>query len=446
MNYDPLVSSHVSPALPMPSTYWHSTHSCKSYPSLSNDIKTDYLIIGGGYTGLSAAITLAEAGKSPVLIDAHSIGFGCAGRNGGFVLSGSGRMALSAIEAKWGKETAKGMQGEFDGAVHLLKKRISQYDMQVDLCEGPYYKLAHNAKQATHLHSAARKQKKLFGVHSNLLSQNDVEGNFAIKNTFGGVQVDGACLHPLKLADEYARTATTLGALLYYGTPALSLNKHTDTYTVTTPTATIHAKNVLIASNAYTPKQFHVAVDNKQFPVQSSIFVTSPLTTQQRDITGLNKPMSFMDTRMMKYYYRVLPDGRLLFGGRGAVLGKHSDNDSEKARLYKAMTKSFPALDGIAMTHFWSGWVSVSFDDMPRIFIDAEQNGSLGYAMGYCGSGVSFAAHAGMRLAQRMLDEGQNEIDLSLPLYQSALPTFPFATFRRMALRGLYQWAKVAER
>lgn len=253
-------------------------------------------------------------------------------------------------------------------------------------------------------------------------------------------------MHPLKLADEYARTATTLGALLYYGTPALTLNKHSDTYTVTTPTATIHAKNVLIASNAYTPRQFHVAVDNKQFPVQSSIFVTSPLTTQQRDITGLNKPMSFMDTRMMKYYYRVLPDGRLLFGGRGAVLGKHSDNDSEKARLYKAMTKSFPTLDGIAMTHFWSGWVSVSFDDMPRIFVDTEQNGSLGYAMGYCGSGVSFAAHAGMRLAQRMLGEGKNEINLSLPLYQSALPTFPFATFRRMALRGLYQWAKVAER
>jgi glycine/D-amino acid oxidase-like deaminating enzyme len=154
--------------------------------------------------------------------------------------------------------------------------------------------------------------------------------------------------------------------------------------------------------------------------------------------------MSFMDTRMMKYYYRVLPDGRLLFGGRGAVSAKGSDSNSEKQRLYKAMVKSFPALKGIGMDYFWSGWVSVSFDDMPRIFADIQSTNKLGYAMGYCGSGVSFAAFAGMRLAQRMM--GQENFDTTLPLYSSPLPSFPFPAFRRMALHGLYQWAKVAER
>lgn len=443
MNYDPLISSHVNPSMPMPNTYWHATHSCSPYPSLSCDISTDYLVIGGGYTGLSAAITLAEEGKNPVVIDAHSVGFGCAGRNGGFILSGSGRMSLSAIEAKWGERIAKGMQGEFEGAVDLLRQRIERYDMDVDLCEGPYYKLAHNSKQAKLLHNAASDQSTRFGIANSLLSQRDIEKRFSIKHTFGGVKVDGACLHPLKLVDAYAKTAHQLGVSLYYATPAVEIKPDTRGYTVTTPRGNIKAKHILIASNAYTPQRFHPIVDNKQFPVQSSIFVTAPLSPDQQAATGLNSSMSFMDTRMMKYYYRVLPDNRVLFGGRGAVSGKNGDHPSEKARLYNALMKSFPALAGINMDYFWSGWVSVSLDDMPRIFVDTTHQGSIGYAMGYCGSGVSFAAFAGMRLAQRML--GHEEMDLSLPLYQTALPTFPFAHFRRLALRGLYQWAKIAE-
>lgn len=442
--YDPLISKHVSPEHALPKSYWQSTHKCRNFDALDHNTSTDYLIVGGGYTGLSAAITLAESGKNTTLIDANALGFGCAGRNGGFVLSGSGRMSLAAIEQKWGPAVAKGMQGEFDGAVSLLQQRINQYSMNVDWCDGPYYKLAHNAKSAAMLHSSAELQAKRYGVESTLLSQIDVQNTFSIKHVFGGVKVDGACLHPLKLTDEYARVAHNLGVSLYYNTPAMTIEKQHDGFTVTTPTATVNAKHVIIATNAYTPKRFHADVDNKQFPVQSSIFVTAPLSKAQQSACGLSSPMSFMDTRMMKYYYRVLPDGRLLFGGRGAVTAKGSDNKREKQRLYNAMIKSFPVLNGIGIDYFWSGWVSVSFDDMPRIFVDTNSNNKLGYAMGYCGSGVSFAAFAGMRLAQRMI--GIESINTRLPLYSSPLPSFPFPAFRRMALHGLYQWAKVAER
>ena len=442
--YDPLKSRGVSPFDPQPNSYWHHTHTCRKFESLKQNISTDYLIIGGGYTGLSAAITFAEADKNTTVIDANTIGFGCAGRNGGFVLSGSGRLSLSAIEEKWDQKTAKGMQAEFDGAVALLKQRINKYDMQVDWCEGAYYKLAHSKKSATMLHHAAQKQAADYGVKSTCLSQADIQDRFAIAHTYGGVKVDGACLHPLKLIDEYARVAENFGAALYYNTPALEIEKTHNWFEVSTPNTIITAKHVVIASNAYTPKRFHEKVDNKQFPVQSSIFVTAPLSESQKNACGLTSPMSFMDTRMMKYYYRVLPDGRLLFGGRGAVSAKGSDSNSEKQRLYNAMAKSFPALKGIAMDYFWSGWVSVSFDDMPRIFADTQSTNKLGYAMGYCGSGVSFAAFAGMRLAQRMM--GQENFDTTLPLYSSPLPSFPFPAFRRLALHGLYQWAKVAER
>ncbi|WP_394221547.1 NAD(P)/FAD-dependent oxidoreductase [Alteromonas gracilis] len=451
MTYDPLISRGVSSSLPVANSYWHATYAPATLSPLNKKLSTDYLVIGGGYTGLSAAITLAQAKQQVTLVDANSLGFGCAGRNGGFVLSGSGRLSLSAIESKWGNNIAQGMQAEFDGAVNLLKKRISDFNMQVDFVEGPYFKLAHNEKQATLLHDSAKHLKTAFNVPSTPLSQDAITSRFGIEGVHGGVKVDGACLHPLKLVSEYARVAKELGASLYFDSPALRIEKHRNGFVVTTPNGTITAKHLLIATNAYTPKRFHSSVDNKQFPVQSSIFVTAPLNEQQRTQTGLTESMSFMDTRMMKYYYRVLPDGRLLFGGRGAVKGRDANNDSEKQRLYRAMTKSFPALAGIAMDYFWSGWVSVSLDSMPRIFIDGDndigptsRSYQCGYAMGYCGSGVSFAAFAGQRLAQRMMNI--NSADWSLPLYQSPLKAYPFAKARRLALHGLYQWAKVAER
>ena len=452
MTYDPLISRGVSSMFPAANSYWHATHKPPTLPPLNKRVITEYLIIGGGYTGLSAAITLAQAKQNVTLLDANSLGFGCAGRNGGFILSGSGRLSLSAIEKKWGRSVAKAMQGEFDGAVNLLKQRLTDFDMQVDLVEGPYFKLAHNVKQAKQLCASAKELSSNFNVPSSVLTTKDLTARFGIERVYGGVELEGACLHPLKLASEYASVAEDLGATLFYDSPAISIEEHKTGYLVKTPSGSVSTKHILITTNAYTPKRFHDSVDNKQFPVQSSIFVTAPMSQEQRVQSGLTSPMSFMDTRMMKYYYRVLPDGRLLFGGRGAVKGKDADNASEKQRLYRAMLNSFPSLSGIAMDYFWSGWVSVSLDSMPRIFIDNEvsgnnlnrSSGNIGYAMGYCGSGVSFAAFAGQRLAQRMM--GTGDVDLSLPLYRSPLKTYPFAKARRLALHGLYQWAKIAER
>ena len=445
MIYAPLVSTSVLPLHPKPNSYWHADYQCQTLPSSLvypfTEKQTDFLVIGGGYTGLSAAISLSEAGKSVTVIDAHALGFGCSGRNAGFVLSGSGRLSLSAIQDKWGLETATGMQQEFDSAVALLFERIERYNMQVDLVKGPYYKLAHTQKQAALLHASANAMNRQFNGNAELLSQDDIASRFSIRSVHGGVQTPGACVNPLKLLDEYARVALAKGAQLLYQTPALRIEDKKSYFNVITEKGPIRAKHILLATNAYTPKQFHSSIDTKHFPVQSSILVTAPLNKEMQQETGLNHAASFMDTRTMKYYYRVLLDGRLLFGGRGAVTGKDADNEKEKQRLFNAMAASFPSLRHIAVDHFWSGWVSVSMDSMPRIFTTDE--GRIGYAMGYCGSGVSFSAFAGMRLAQRML--GDNSINLSLPLYDTPLPTYPLPQLRRLALQGLYQWAKIFE-
>ncbi|WP_414828342.1 NAD(P)/FAD-dependent oxidoreductase [Alteromonas sp. H39] len=440
MPYDPLKSAGVTPDLPRPDSYWASMHTPASYAPLDANIHTRFAVIGAGYTGLSAALELAEAGQEVTVIDAHEIGFGCAGRNGGFVLKGTGRYTLNAIANKWGEQIALGMRDEFNDAVSLLTSRIQRYGIDCDLQPGPYLKIAHNQKSAIALQAAQEINRSKFASDETFVSASALQEHINIQHAFGGVIQPGLALNPLKLVDGYAKACHRLGVRIVTNTPVTNIANTGSGFELHTNSYKVCAERLVIASNAYTPKMFHPCVDKRQFPVQSSIIVTAPLSKAQRNATGLTRPMMMMDTRMMKYYYRMLPDGRLLFGGRGSVSAGVRGDASSRRRLEQAMVASFPALRDIKTDYFWNGWVSVSLDNLPRIMTDS--NHKTGYAMGYCGSGVSFAALAGKRLAQRMLGES---VDTRLPLYQDGLPIYPFAGMRRMALRALYAWAKLAE-
>jgi glycine/D-amino acid oxidase-like deaminating enzyme len=142
-----------------------------------------------------------------------------------------------------------------------------------------------------------------------------------------------------------------------------------------------------------------------------------------------------MDTRTLKYYYRLLPDNRILFGGRGAIRGKDAADPIYARRLLAALKRCFSGLDDLTYQYQWSGWVGVSYDDLPRV-ATAEPN--LFYAAGYCGSGLSFSALAGKRLAQRVVGEKLP----ALPIYHSTLPTFPMNVFRRQGQKMFYQWGR----
>jgi len=146
-----------------------------------------------------------------------------------------------------------------------------------------------------------------------------------------------------------------------------------------------------------------------------------------------------MDTRALKYYYRKLPDNRILFGGRGAITGKGAEDPYFSQRLLAVLKTNFPALENIKYDYTWSGWLSMALDDLPHIFQNEQRN--VFYSMGYCGSGVSFSVQAGKRLAQKVAGQSTP----NLPLYQKALPKFPFAPFRRIGQWGYFQYGKVKD-
>lgn len=440
MTYDPLVSSAVDASAAVPDTYWQTTCQPTRFAALNEDHETDYLIIGGGYTGLSAALELSEKQSGRVtLIDSHSMGYGCAGRNAGFVLSGSGRLGPLALASKFGSATAGAIQNEYNNAVTQLLHYIAKYDITCDLTPGPYYKLAHTTKQARLQTDSLARLASQFGSQATALDVQALQQKLSVQGFYGATVQPGYGLNPLKLVDGLACAARNGGAQLFAQTPALNIEPHKSGYTVWTPTGRIAASKVLIASNAYSSKQLHPSIDNRQFPVQSSILVTDPLSDAELASIGLEGPATMMDTRLMKYYYRLLPDNRMLFGGRGEVTGKAAA--AGQARLFNAMTTSFPVLKNKPVSHFWSGWVSVSLDSLPRVYFDSALN--LGYAMGYCGAGVSFASFAGRRLAQQAT--GSTDVP-DLPLYTTPLPRYPLAGLRRFGLRALYAWARVTER
>lgn len=435
--FDPLIDKKPAANNTYPDSYWASTAgNLASYPTLEQDIEADVAIIGGGFAGLSCAYHLAKFHNiKATVLEANEIGWGCSGRNGGFVLNGTGRLSFPQMQKKWGNDTAQRIYKEFRSAICTVDELIEQGNIQCDIIPGGYLKVAHKANLIPGLQQQARILSSQFNDPVQFIDAEQLKSEY-----LAGTEAHGALyfpysfgIHPLKLAQGYATMTTQAGADIYTHSAVNQWTTENNQHLVHTDKGTVRAKKVVIASNGYTINRFHSCIDNRHFPVLSTIIVTKPLTQEELAACGFKPGLMVMDTRELKYYYRLLPDNRILFGGRGAIQGKHADDPIYQQRLLAALRQSFPQLSKQQVDYCWSGWVSVSFDDYPRI-CQADEQGSIYYSMGYCGSGVSFTAQAGKRLAQRIAGEDIPD----LPFMHSPLPKFPLSPLRRMGLWGFY--------
>jgi glycine/D-amino acid oxidase-like deaminating enzyme len=172
-------------------------------------------------------------------------------------------------------------------------------------------------------------------------------------------------------------------------------------------------------------------------PILSNCIVTRPLTDAELAATNFLTHQAITDTRTLRHYYRLLPDKRVQIGSRSAITGADASAEVHLRMLVEGLYRKFPPLKGIKIDYSWWGWVDVSHDMMPRI-TQPDPSQSVFYALGYGGNGVSFSAHAGRRMAERMA--GLTDTAFDLPIYNSPLPGHPFAPFRRIGQRMLYRW------
>ena len=455
--YDPLHDKSPGCGEKYPKSYWAAVSGTRSVTSsglvegssnqpdddgqINQDIDVDVAIIGAGYTGLSTALHLAsEHGIKAHVLEANQTAWGCSGRNAGFILKSSGRKSYATMQHQWGEEVMRGIYNEMCQGVETVNHLIAQ-GIDCDQQEAGFIKVAHKPKMFKALISQAKLQQKMFGYDVQILTQAEVRQHYMDdKNAYGAIRYkDGFGVNPLKLAWGYQKLARSAGAKVHTSSPVISWQEENGQQVLQTPKGQVTAQKVVIATNGYTPKGFHDLVTNRTLPVLSQIIVTEPLTEQQLAACNFLTSNVVMDTRALKYYYRKLPDNRILFGGRGAITGKGAEDPFYANRLLEVLKTSFPPLTNIRYSYAWSGWICMALDDLPHIH--QNEKNTIFYSMGYCGSGVSFSVQAGKRLAEKVA--GISSPDL--PLYQKSLPKFPFAPLRRVGQWGYFHYGKIKD-
>lgn len=441
--YDPLVSSSIDNNQPYPQSYWADTvDNLPADNPLENDLIVDTAIIGGGYAGLSCAYHLAKNyGNNAVVLEANGPGWGCSGRNAGFVLPLSGRLGYEALVKKFGLQQALSIHQEFLNGVELVEQLIETSGMDVQRQPNGYLKIAHRPKYFEQLQRQADFMAKHFGYEVEPMTKAQLQQDYVDHHQAHGALLyqQGYGIHPFKLCLAYHKLAVDSGAQVYTNSPVQNWQKEGQYHLLSTPKGRVKAKNVVCCSNGYTPNTLHSSVDKRFLPVLTSVIVTRPLTDQEIQNARFFTNQVMMDTRQLKYYYRKLPDNRILFGGRGAISGKQAQSSKYHDRLLEGLKKSFPALNALTTDYRWSGWISVSLDDIPHIH-QADDN--VFYSAGYCGAGLSFSALAGKRLAQKVASDAKGH---NTPMLTTPLPKFPLSPFRRVGQRMFYELGRVRD-
>jgi len=446
--YDPLKSATPGQGRDYAPTYWIGTAGEPPADDgpVTGDMDVDVVIIGAGFTGLTAAIFLAqEYGIRATVLEANRTSWGCSTRNGGQAQCASGRLKRSQWIERYGLDTALKLHRECLDGMETFKTLIKDIDCEPQ--HGGHLYVAHRDKVMPTLEKEAKLLRETFDYDAQILDAETVKRDWVGDQDAAGAmhEPEGIGIHAGKLAFGYLRKARALGATVHPSSPVLGWETRDGVHYLKTPGGVVKARSVGIATGGYTSQSLHPQLKNRLLPILSNSIVTRPLTPSEIDACNLHTRQVITDTRVLRHYYRLLPDNRLQIGSRSAITGRDAPQQKYEDVLVNNMVRKFPALKGISLEYSWWGWVDVSHDMMPRIH-QPDPKETVFYALGYGGNGVMYSAQAGRRLAQWIAGDGNQ---LELPIFTSKLP-FPniremvesqaFAPFRRFGQRFLYRW------
>lgn len=403
---------YQSPISPGRSWYEDTVDERPSYSRLDGDKSCDVAIIGGGFTGLSAAAHLAASGTNVVLIEAHRFGDGASGRNGGQMNTGQ-RAWPEEMEAEYGFTRAKALFDLAEEAKAHLLDFASVNGIEIDYAPGQM-SVAHKKRYVDNYRAHAEAMANRFGYpHISFMGADETAERLGSRRFFGGVRDTGTGhIHPLKLLIGSARVAAEAGAHLYENTPATGIASNGGKVSITTDHGTITADKCLIATNAHggnlePESAAHI------MPIGSFIGATVPLGDDSPVLPGGE---SVDDSRFVVRYFRKSKDGRLLFGGR--EIYAVTDPGDIHIHIRKQIAEIYPALKDVEITHGWGGYVGIT---MPRQPFVREVMPNVISAGGYSGHGVMLSNFVGKLYAETVTGNRER-----LKLFEDLkIPAFP---------------------
>lgn len=404
------------------------------YPALKGEETADVCVIGAGYTGLSAALHLAQRGYRVVVVEAQRVGFGASGRNGGQVGSGQ-RLEQDALEKMAGKADARRLWDLAEDAKALVRSLIADHTIDCGYKPG----VAHadwTAKQVAHSHAYAEKLHRDYGYDLiETLDRDAMQALVGSRAYQGGVLDRGAGhLHPLNFALGLAHAATGAGAQIYERSEVHHIDEGA-TATIQTQNGQVKAAHVVLACNGYLGG-LNRKVAARVMPINNFIIATEPLGARASGIIA--RDVAVADSKFVVNYFRLSADKRLLFGG-GETYGYRFPSDI-RATVRKPMLEVFPQLAEVRIDHAWGGTLAITMNRM-ACFLRPAPN--ILSASGYSGHGVALATLAGQVIAEAVA--GQSErFDV---LAHVKTPAFPGGTALRNPLLALAMtWYSLRDR
>nr|WP_199067938.1 FAD-binding oxidoreductase [Chromobacterium sp. ASV5] len=409
------------------SYYAHSANAAPARPPLAGSVRADVCVIGAGFTGISTALHLAEAGYKVAVLESARVGWGASGRNGGQIVNSYSR-DMDVIERRHGREAARLLGGmAFEGG-RIIRERVERYRIQCDLKDGNVF-AAHTAKHLAELRAKEALWRRFGHDALELVDQAGMR-RLVDSDQYCGALLDrwGGHLHPLNLVLGEAAALESLGGVIYEQSPVREVVPGAAAM-VNTDAGQVRADFVVVAGNAYLGDLIP-ALAEKTLPCGTQVIATEPLP-EALARTLLPGDNCVEDCNYLLDYYRLTADHRLLYGG-GTVYGARDPGAIERL-IRPKMLKTFPMLERVKVEFAWTGNFSLTLSRLP-------QAGRLGdniyYSQGCSGHGVTYTHLAGRILAEAIRGQSERfDAFAKLPHYP-----FPGGQLFRVPLLTLGAW------
>ncbi len=360
--------------------------------------RSTVVVIGGGLTGLAAAHELGRLGVSVLLMEEQHCGFGVSSRNGGMVLTGL-KLGVQDLLDKYDLELAERLFQASLSALDHVEKFIKEEGIDCDYTRCGHLFLASKPSHARMLQKEALLLDKHFNHEVVLFSRPGVTNE--INSTFyhGGLfDQRSAVLNPARYTIGMIKAVERTGVLIYEHTKVHSIRRVPKGFIVKTARGKTLAETVFVAAGKRNTK-FATDLRRKIFPVGSYIIVTEVLSEELIREIMPNQDRACFDSRHLLHYFRLTPDRRLLFGGRGSFFPETRGNVRRSVmQLHEQMIRIFPQLRNVRIEYGWGGTVDMTFDMMPH----ADIEDGIAYITGYAGHGLALASYLGNGLARQL--------------------------------------------